>query len=223
MAITAAKRIFTSPQAHLNPGHSKPGRAGLGLALLAATLLLAACETSTRLDTPGALAPVETRTPVVSGNAAAAANAGAGTAATAAATTSPSTLAGTNLAAANATSAAAAAAQTTANAQRVVYFDFDSFVIRDDFRGMLDAHAKLLSQAANKRMVIEGHTDERGGREYNLALGQRRAEAVLRSLALLGVNDSRLEAVSFGQERPAAQGSDEASYAMNRRAELKDR
>ena len=79
--------------------------------------------------------------------------------------------------------------------------------------------------AANrtKRMTIEGHTDERGGREYNLALGQKRAEAVLRSMVLLGVQRRQLEAVSFGEERPAVQGSDEAAWAKNRRAELKDR
>ena len=76
---------------------------------------------------------------------------------------------------------------------------------------------------AAKRMALEGHTDERGGREYNLALGQKRAEAVLKTLVLLGVQDSRLEAVSFGEERPAAQGSDEAAWAKNRRVELKDR
>jgi peptidoglycan-associated lipoprotein len=72
-------------------------------------------------------------------------------------------------------------------------------------------------------MVVEGHTDERGGREYNLALGQKRAEAVVRSLTLLGVGGQQLEAVSFGEERPAVQGSDEAAWARNRRAELKDR
>jgi peptidoglycan-associated lipoprotein len=72
-------------------------------------------------------------------------------------------------------------------------------------------------------MVIEGHTDERGGREYNLALGQKRAEAVLRALVMLGAADNQLEAVSFGKERPAVQGSDEAAWAQNRRAELKDR
>jgi peptidoglycan-associated lipoprotein len=72
-------------------------------------------------------------------------------------------------------------------------------------------------------MVIEGHTDERGGREYNLALGQKRAEAVLRSLTLLGATDKQLEAVSFGEERPAVQGADESAWSRNRRAELKDR
>jgi peptidoglycan-associated lipoprotein len=72
-------------------------------------------------------------------------------------------------------------------------------------------------------MTIEGHTDERGGREYNLALGQKRAEAVLKSLELLGVKTTQLEAVSFGEERPAASGGGETAWAQNRRAELKDR
>ena len=88
---------------------------------------------------------------------------------------------------------------------------------------MLEAHAKALAANRSKRMVLEGHTDERGGREYNLALGQKRAEAVLKSLVLLGVPDSQLEAVSFGKERPAGPGSDEAAWAKNRRVELKDR
>ncbi len=106
---------------------------------------------------------------------------------------------------------------------RIVYFDFDSFVVKDEFRPLIEAHAKRMAANRNQRTTIEGHTDERGGREYNLALGQKRAEAVLRSLALLGVADNQLEAVSFGKERPAVQGSDEAAWAKNRRAELKDR
>jgi peptidoglycan-associated lipoprotein len=106
---------------------------------------------------------------------------------------------------------------------RVVYFDFDSFVVQDEFRSLIDAHAKVLAAQRNKRMVIEGHTDDRGGREYNLALGQKRAEAVAKSLVLLGVQESQLEAVSFGKERPAVEGQDEAAWARNRRAELKDR
>ncbi len=103
---------------------------------------------------------------------------------------------------------------------RVVYFDFDSFVVKDEFRPTVEANAKALSVDARRRVSIEGHTDERGGREYNLALGQKRAEAVAKSLALLGAKDSQLEAVSFGKERPAVQGSDEAAWAKNRRAEL---
>jgi len=116
-----------------------------------------------------------------------------------------------------------AGAATELLAQRVVFFDFDSFVVKDEFRPMLEAHAKALSANRSKRMVLEGHTDERGGREYNLALGQKRADAVLKTLVLLGVQDGQLEAVSFGEERPAVQGSDEAAWAKNRRVELKDR
>lgn len=108
-------------------------------------------------------------------------------------------------------------------APRVVYFDFDSFVVKDEYRPVVDANAKLLSADRKKKVTIEGHTDERGGREYNLALGQKRAEAVAKSLALLGANESQLEAVSFGKERPAVQGSDEAAWAKNRRAELVSR
>jgi peptidoglycan-associated lipoprotein len=107
--------------------------------------------------------------------------------------------------------------------QRVIYFDFDSFVVKDEFRGAVDAHAKMLTGDRNKRLAVEGHTDERGGREYNLALGQKRAEAVQRSLVLLGASEKQIEAVSFGKERPAASGSDEAAWAQNRRAELKTR
>jgi len=106
---------------------------------------------------------------------------------------------------------------------RMVYFDFDSYVVKDEFRGTIEAHAKALSADPKMRLTIEGHTDERGGREYNLALGQKRAEAVLRSLALLGAGSGQVEAVSFGKERPAVQGSNEEAWAQNRRAELVSR
>jgi len=106
---------------------------------------------------------------------------------------------------------------------RVVYFDFDSFVVKDEFRGAIDAHAKRLMANKDKKVIVEGHTDERGGREYNLALGQKRAEAVQKSLTLLGVSADQLEAVSFGEERPAVTGSGEETWAKNRRAEIKDR
>jgi peptidoglycan-associated lipoprotein len=106
---------------------------------------------------------------------------------------------------------------------RTVYFDFDSYVVKDDYRPVIEAHAKRLSADRKKRLVVEGHTDERGGSEYNLALGQKRAEAVVKSLETLGAADNQLEAVSFGKERPAVQGSDEDAWAKNRRAELKDR
>lgn len=110
-------------------------------------------------------------------------------------------------------------AQPTALA-RLVYFDYDSFEVRSEFAGMLEAHAKYLAASSTRRVALEGHTDERGGREYNLALGQQRAEAVRRALSLLGVNDAQMEAVSFGEEKPARLGFDEAAFAANRRVEL---
>lgn len=105
-------------------------------------------------------------------------------------------------------------------AKRSIYFDYDSFVIRDDFRSVVDAHAKYLNANKTKKIVIQGNTDERGGREYNLALGQKRSEAVRKALSTLGVSDTQVEAVSFGEEKPKATGSDEASYAENRRADI---
>jgi peptidoglycan-associated lipoprotein len=104
--------------------------------------------------------------------------------------------------------------------ERIVYFDYDSFVIRPEFASSLEANARYLNANASRRVALEGHTDERGGREYNLALGQKRAEAVRRALGLLGVKDSQMEAVSFGEEKPAMTGFDESSFAKNRRVEL---
>jgi peptidoglycan-associated lipoprotein len=189
------------------------------LALLA---LLAGCETtpSTALTSN---APVETRGLGTGGAGAAGGATGAVSPQSKVATVD---LARSGTAGAAGGSAATPAANTALLAlnQRVVYFDFDSFAIKDEFNAMLDSHAKALAASKGaKRMAIEGHTDERGGREYNLALGQKRAEAVLRSLTLLGASGKQLEAVSFGEERPAAQGSDESAWSRNRRAELKDR
>jgi peptidoglycan-associated lipoprotein len=184
----------------------------LGLGTLASlTLLLAACGT-TKLPEPTTTTPtIETRTP--GGDAGAGANS-AGAA--------QSRVASIDLSK-NAAQGAAGTALLAMPSQRIVYFDFDSFVIKDDFKPLLDNYARALGSSKDKKMVIEGHTDERGGREYNLALGQKRAAAVVKTLTLLGVGDSQLEAVSFGEERPAAQGSDESAWAKNRRAELKDR
>lgn len=105
-------------------------------------------------------------------------------------------------------------------AKRSVYFDFDSFIVKDEFKPLVGAHAKYLASNKGRKIVIQGNTDERGGREYNLALGQKRAEAVRKSLSVLGVSDSQMEAVSFGKEKPKATGSDEAAWAENRRADL---
>ena len=185
------------------------------LALLA-TLVLAGCGSAVKLDET----PVETRTPTpVSGGAAGDATAGA--ARPGSGTAAQSQVATVNLGAAGGTGAGAAAAGATLG--RVVYFDFDSFVVTDNFRGLIEGHAKVLAANRSKRLLAEGHTDERGGREYNLALGQKRAEAVAKSLTLLGASEPQIEAVSFGKERPAADGHDEAAWAQNRRVEIKDR
>ena len=179
--------------------------------IAAAAALLAGCS-STPMNGDAA-APVETRTPVPAG-----ANANPGGSATPSGT-GQSSVTTVDLAAQNAAAAAAAAAA----AQRVIYFDFDSYVIKDEYKPTVDLQAKALAANRGRRVTIEGHTDERGGREYNLALGQKRAEAVAKSLELLGVGDRQVEAVSFGKERPADPGHDEAAWAKNRRAEFKDR
>ena len=105
-------------------------------------------------------------------------------------------------------------------AKRSIYFDFDSFVIHDTDRPLIEAHAKYLSATRTAKVRVEGNGDERGGREYNLALGQKRAEAVLRSLTLLGAPAMELEATSFGKEKPVDLGHDETAWAKNRRADL---
>ncbi len=109
-------------------------------------------------------------------------------------------------------------AMQTAN--RLVYFDYDSFVIRPEFQSVIEAHGRFIKANKSRKVAIEGHTDERGGREYNLALGQKRAEAVKRALSVQGVEESQIEAVSFGKEKPAMPGSSEAAMEKNRRAEI---
>jgi peptidoglycan-associated lipoprotein len=103
----------------------------------------------------------------------------------------------------------------------VVYFDYDSFVVRAEARPVLENHARFLQANKQRKANLEGHTDERGGREYNLALGQKRAEAVRQALSLLGVPESQMEAVSYGKEKPAVQGAAEAELAKNRRVEIR--
>lgn len=107
--------------------------------------------------------------------------------------------------------------------KRVVYFDFDSFVVKPEYQGLLGDHAKRLNHIKTLKMSLEGHADDRGSREYNLALGQKRAEAVVQQLGVAGVGAAQLEPVSFGKERPAVQGTGEAVWAKNRRVELKDK
>ena len=115
----------------------------------------------------------------------------------------------------------AGTAQGPMGVERIVYFDYDSYTVKPEFQSLIDGHARFLKANAQRRISIEGHTDERGGREYNLALGQKRSEAVRRALTLLGVNDSQIEAVSFGKEKPAVTGAGEEVWAQNRRAEIR--
>ena len=116
--------------------------------------------------------------------------------------------------------ASGANAAGPANVARIIYFDFDSYSIKPEFQSLIEAHSRFLKANPNRKVVIEGHTDERGGREYNLALGQRRAEAVRRSMGLLGVTDNQVEAVSFGKEKPRNAGSSEAAWTENRRDDI---
>ena len=169
---------------------------------LALTAVLAACGSNVKLDE----VPVETRTaaPIT-----AQPIAGTGSSTGASTGVAPVDLTANNIAVTGPVGVA-----------KIIYFDYDSFALKPEFQGAIEAHAKFMSANKIRKMAIEGHTDDRGGREYNLALGQQRAEAVRRALGLLGVTDAQVEAVSFGKEKPAATGSDEASLAKNRRAEL---
>lgn len=114
----------------------------------------------------------------------------------------------------------AATAQGPVGVARIVYFDYDSYTLKPEYQSLIDGHARFLKANSQRRISIEGHTDERGGREYNLALGQKRSEAVRRALNLLGISDNQVEAVSFGKEKPAVSGSGESVWAQNRRAEI---
>lgn len=158
----------------------------------------------------------------VSGQAAADAASAAAAAKLAAAAGTDASGAAAKAAAARAAAAAAASASASALAmrERIVYFDFDSFVIRAEARPIIEAHGRRLRADDKLRVALEGHTDDRGGREYNLGLGQKRADAVRKALSLMGVADSQMEAVSFGKEKPAVPGTSEAAMQENRRVEI---
>ncbi|GHT91633.1 peptidoglycan-associated lipoprotein [Betaproteobacteria bacterium] len=105
-------------------------------------------------------------------------------------------------------------------AQRSIYFALDRYDVAEEYRGLLTAHAKFLVENRQFKILIQGNTDERGSHEYNLSLGQKRAEAVKQTLTLLGVRDDQIEAVSLGEEKPRAEGHDESAWAQNRRADI---
>lgn len=103
---------------------------------------------------------------------------------------------------------------------RVIYFDYDKDVVKAEFQALVQAHAKFLSENRTRKIRLEGHADERGSREYNMALGQRRADAVRKAVSVLGVSGDRVETVSFGEDKPKSSGHDEAAWAQNRRVEI---
>jgi len=105
-------------------------------------------------------------------------------------------------------------------ANRSVYFDFDSYAVRADGKPVVENHSAYLGKNANRAILIQGNTDERGGAEYNLALGQKRAEAVRKAMTTLGVPEGQIEAVSLGKEKPKATGSNEEAWSQNRRADI---
>jgi peptidoglycan-associated lipoprotein len=178
------------------------------LGVAAAALVLSACGSSVDLN-PKAAAPVDDRT---------GSNAATQTGAATGGNVAGNTLANTG---ANTTQTSTSTnSQAAANLINVVYFDFDSAQVRPEFNGGIEAKAQFLNADRTRRVKLEGHTDERGGSEYNLALGQQRAEAVRRSLSVLGVSEAQMEAVSYGKEKLAQPGADEAAHAKNRRVEL---
>lgn len=104
--------------------------------------------------------------------------------------------------------------------KRSIYYEYDRYDIKEEYVPIIEAHAKLLMAHADLKIAVQGNADDRGSREYNLALGQRRAESVKRAMVLLGVNERQIETVSFGAEKPVAFGQDEESWAKNRRSDI---
>jgi peptidoglycan-associated lipoprotein len=182
--------------------HSLFGRWTAGVAVAVTAFALVGCGSSVKLDEG---APVSDRTGAALGGAGAGGAQGSGV--------SQSNVTGVQ-------AGTQGVGQPPQNLSRVVYFDFDDYTVRSEFTPVLEGHAKFLNADRKRRVVLEGHTDERGGREYNLALGQKRAEAVQRALSVLGVQEAQLEAVSFGKEKLAKSGSDDDSHRLNRRVEM---
>jgi peptidoglycan-associated lipoprotein len=104
--------------------------------------------------------------------------------------------------------------------EKSVYFGFDEYTVQTKYQKMLSTHASYLKANSKPKIIIQGNTDERGTAEYNLALGQRRSDAVRKSLNLMGVSDEQMEAVSFGKEKPKTEGDNEAAWTENRRADI---
>jgi peptidoglycan-associated lipoprotein len=180
------------------------------LTAVAALAVLAGCASPVKLEEP---AKVESRAPAQGGTSSAPGGASTGGAPQSQVTTVEL----------ERQRAEREANELAARLPRTIYFDFDSYVVKPEFQGAVEGYARMLTTLKDRRLSLEGHADERGGREYNLALGQKRAEAVARALELLGVPPGQVEAVSFGEERPADPRSTEEAWALNRRVEIRDR
>ena len=170
---------------------------------------LAACS-----STPETTAPVENRTTDTS-----TAAAGAGGTSTSGVGSNAGT-AGSTLPSGGASTANPLKDPRSPLSRREIFYDYDSFTVKDEYKPLLEAHAAYLKQNRNARIKVEGNTDERGSREYNLALGQKRSESVKRVLTLLGVSESQIDTVSFGEEKPRNPASNDAAYSENRRCDL---
>ena len=104
--------------------------------------------------------------------------------------------------------------------RRSIFYDLDSFDVKDQYKGLVEAHARYLRDNPKSKMLIQGNTDERGSREYNVGLGQRRSEGVKKMLLLLGAREDQIESVSLGEEKPKAEGHDEQAWSQNRRSDI---
>jgi peptidoglycan-associated lipoprotein len=173
-----------------------------------AALILAGCSSTPTQDA----APVEERTP----------DAGSAAPGTGGASTAGTTTPGISGSALGSGASAISPLKDPKSilSQRIVLFDYDSYVVKDQYRQMVEAHAKYLQANRSARVTMHGHTDERGTREYNIALGQRRADAVKKMMLLLGATEMQIETVSFGKEKPRNPASHEAAWADNRRVEI---
>lgn len=182
------------------------------LAVIAANTLVALSGCS---STPEATPPVEDRTTTATG----ATTMGAGASTSGVGSTS-SGIATVNAGGTTGAGNSALRDPKSPLSRREIFYDYDSFTVKDEYKPLLEAHSAYLKANRNARIKIEGNTDERGSREYNLALGQKRSESVKRVLTLLGVSDSQIDTVSFGEEKPRNPASNEAAYAENRRCDL---
>jgi peptidoglycan-associated lipoprotein len=174
--------------------------------ILALTAMLAACAGASREQSP---AGVEERSPGAAGAGGAQSQAIQGTG-----------VSGTALGGQQAGGLSPLKDPNNILSKRSIYYDFDKYDVKDEYKPIVEAHAKYLREHPDAKMLIQGNTDERGSREYNVALGQRRADGVKNMLKLLGVRDDQVEAVSLGEEKPKAQGHDEEAYAQNRRCDM---